>query len=515
MKILINLNPQATVQQRIVLLLNEVSSDASQPPRFYRFPALPPVAGRPIEIPVSDVAPGEYVVRLQVDEVESVSLDSETKKPKTLKLRIGAAPPPSRLIATNIQLTFTGEGSAITVQSAVTVKDQNNVTVPGAQVAALWTLPEGSTQNQSQATDPGGIVRFSLPNGRGAYVFHINTINKAGYVFDHEHSRLEATIIVPALNRMRTTRIDFEVTPLNDQFSIRARVMVVDDNQNPVPGAVVAGFWNLPGVSVPHNQTAPTDSAGEAAFTATNGPGSYTLNVTGVAKTGFTFDANNSVLRQSIVAPGEPLIADDIYFEFDDRGSSVDIRGRVTIKDRTGARVEGAAVTVEWTSPDASKHLQTDDHTDGNGYAWLEFSSEQRGTYVLSIKEVSKPGFYFDQAGSVPFKTLEVPGNPLISDDISFENVQVEGPQARVPARVTVKDRTGARMQNALVSAQWTFPDGTREDQTDHTDENGYAWFEAIDGFGVYVLTVTNIEKTGYTFDSANSILSKSRTVSA
>jgi hypothetical protein len=38
------------------------------------------------------------------------------------------------------------------------------------------------------------------------------------------------------------------------------------------------------------------------------------------------------------------------------------------------------------------------------------------------------------------------------------------------------------------------------------------ASFSTSDGNGTYTLTVTNIVKTGYTFDPANSVLSKSIT---
>ena len=58
MRILVNLNPNASAQQRIELLLNEAAPDAGQPPLFYRFPALPPQPDQPLEIPISDVRDG-------------------------------------------------------------------------------------------------------------------------------------------------------------------------------------------------------------------------------------------------------------------------------------------------------------------------------------------------------------------------------------------------------------------------------------------------------------------------
>jgi hypothetical protein len=44
------------------------------------------------------------------------------------------------------------------------------------------------------------------------------------------------------------------------------------------------------------------------------------------------------------------------------------------------------------------------------------------------------------------------------------------------------------------------------------TDSTGIARFSTTGGRGTYTLTVGNITKTGYTFDAANSVLTKSIT---
>jgi len=78
--------------------------------------------------------------------------------------------------------------------------------------------------------------------------------------------------------------------------------------------------------------------------------------------------------------------------------------------------------------------------------------------------------------------------------------------------KVTVKNQAGAIMQGATVSATWTLPNGTTKSQTATTNSSGIATFSVKSNRGTYSLKVTNITKTGYTFDEGNSVLTKSIT---
>ncbi len=77
---------------------------------------------------------------------------------------------------------------------------------------------------------------------------------------------------------------------------------------------------------------------------------------------------------------------------------------------------------------------------------------------------------------------------------------------------VVVKDGSGVAVSGAVVSATWTKPDGTTVTQTATTNSTGIAKFSTTGGRGTYTLTVSNITKIGYTFDAANSVLTKSIT---
>lgn len=81
-----------------------------------------------------------------------------------------------------------------------------------------------------------------------------------------------------------------------------------------------------------------------------------------------------------------------------------------------------------------------------------------------------------------------------------------------VSASVVVKDENGASVPSAAVGVSWKLPDGTTQNQTANTSSSGVAKFNAKGIRGTYALNVNNITKSGYTFDRANSVLSKAVT---
>jgi hypothetical protein len=101
--------------------------------------------------------------------------------------------------------------------------------------------------------------------------------------------------------------------------------------------------------------------------------------------------------------------------------------------------------------------------------------------------------------------------NCLRSTDITLSAKQ-RGGKVNVTGAVTVKNEAGAVVKSATVYITWTLPNGTTQNQSALTNKNGLVSFSTSDGNGTYTLTVTNIVKTGYTFDPANSVLSKSIT---
>lgn len=103
-------------------------------------------------------------------------------------------------------------------------------------------------------------------------------------------------------------------------------------------------------------------------------------------------------------------------------------------------------------------------------------------------------------AGSI-LNTLRVSAISLSSS--GNNNVTVTG-------RITVRNNYGRTMRGVTVSGEWHLPNGTTETATAVTNSSGIAYLTVISNRGTYNLTITNLTKDGYTFDPANSILTKS-----
>jgi hypothetical protein len=88
----------------------------------------------------------------------------------------------------------------------------------------------------------------------------------------------------------------------------------------------------------------------------------------------------------------------------------------------------------------------------------------------------------------------------------------VSGSKASITGSVYVKDAAGRAVSKATVAVRWTLPGGSTRTATAVTDNQGRARFTYSGARGTYTLTVTNVTRSGYTFDAAGSVLSKSIT---
>lgn len=86
------------------------------------------------------------------------------------------------------------------------------------------------------------------------------------------------------------------------------------------------------------------------------------------------------------------------------------------------------------------------------------------------------------------------------------------GRSIKATGKVTVKDGNGIAVSSATAFVTWNVPSGGTTTQTATTNTKGLASFTTTDLRGSYTLTVTNLTKTGYTFDPANSVLTKTVT---
>jgi uncharacterized membrane protein len=91
----------------------------------------------------------------------------------------------SAMHVSSITLSYTIKGKRVTVQSNVSILDQNGNVVPSATVFGEWTLPDGTLTAQSAATNTSGVATLRVvTRQRGLYEICVTNVTKAGYVYD-------------------------------------------------------------------------------------------------------------------------------------------------------------------------------------------------------------------------------------------------------------------------------------------------------------------------------------------
>jgi hypothetical protein len=158
----------------------------------------------------------------------------------------------------------------------------------------LWRVNLPSENGFNQSTDTK--ARFA-PDGRSAYLITFTATGNN----DTSESFLYALDTAASITQpvLRSTKIAAKATSTGTSVKAQGKVTVQDGNAAPVAGATVAITWNVPsGATV--TQTATTNSKGLASFTTTDISGAYTLTVTNIAKSGYTFDSASSVLTKTV-----------------------------------------------------------------------------------------------------------------------------------------------------------------------------------------------------------------------
>jgi hypothetical protein len=85
-------------------------------------------------------------------------------------------------------------------------------------------------------------------------------------------------------------------------------------------------------------------------------------------------------------------------------GRSIKASGKVTVKDGNGIAVSGATASVTWKVPSGGTITQTAT-TSTKGLASFTVT-DLRGSYTITVTNLTKPGYTFDPATSVLTKTV-------------------------------------------------------------------------------------------------------------
>ena len=129
-----------------------------------------------------------------------------------------------------------------------------------------------------------------------SYSYRVRAYNAGGY---SAPSNIASIVAGGGNTMLRSTAIDLSATLQGFRVSVSGNVVVKDASGAAVSGAVVSVTWAYPGRGT-SPQTATTRSTGIAKFSTTGGHCTYTLTVGNITKTGYSFDAANSMLKNSI-----------------------------------------------------------------------------------------------------------------------------------------------------------------------------------------------------------------------
>jgi len=97
------------------------------------------------------------------------------------------------LRSTDIAMGARSRKGKVSFTANVTVMDENRGSIGGATVSATWTLPDGSSVQQTATSSGGGQANFSVSSPGGLARIDVTNISKDDYTFDLQHGILYAS----------------------------------------------------------------------------------------------------------------------------------------------------------------------------------------------------------------------------------------------------------------------------------------------------------------------------------
>ncbi len=162
---------------------------------------------------------------------------------------------------------------------------------------------------------------------------------------------------------------------------------------------------------------------------------------------------------------------------------------------------DGSIAAYEWTFGDAfGTHSSLPNPT---------YRFDYPGTYIATLTVWDNNNT--PASATVAVTVGQTPATVMRSTAINLSG-KVQGTKVSLTGTVAVVNGSGAALSGATVAAIWTKPSGATVTQTAITGSAGTARFSTSGNRGTYNLKIISITKSGYTFDSANSVLSNSIT---
>jgi probable HAF family extracellular repeat protein len=229
---------------------------------------------------------------------------------------------------------------------------------------------------------------------------------------------------------------------------------------------------------------------------------------------GWAINASGVVTGSSSSATGNS----ERLFRSIEGGGLQDLGG--TGEHNVGLGINASGVVVGATGQSSSRAVV---YTDAAGLRNLNtLIDPSLGWVLLAANDVNDAGQivgygfnnYTGQTHAVRLQPTDTPPAPCSFQCLRSTSIQLSSRRVRkvasVVGDVTVADENGTAVPAALVLAKWTLPDGSERDQYVSTNSNGVAMFVLQGPSGLYTLRIVNIQRSLYTFDPRNSVMSQS-----
>jgi hypothetical protein len=133
-----------------------------------------------------NLTPAAYVVRAYAYD----TLGNWTQTEVTVNVGVST----KSMKVSSITLSGNVSGTKANITGYVYLTDSSGKSVPNANVAIRWTLPNSSIKVMSTNTNSFGQAKFSVSGMRGTYTLTVTGVTKAGYIFDAAGSTLSKSI---------------------------------------------------------------------------------------------------------------------------------------------------------------------------------------------------------------------------------------------------------------------------------------------------------------------------------
>ncbi|MES9942468.1 MAG: PKD domain-containing protein [Candidatus Thiodiazotropha sp. 6PLUC2] len=278
--------------------------------------------------------------------------------------------------------------------------------------------------------------------------------------------------------------------------SISGTVKLIDElgTAGAARSSTVHGLWTRPdGSTVLQYARIGTRLRAEFRLYTGGAPGVYTLEVIDVIKVGYTFDTTTggSALASLNVAGASNQIPVAIINTNTTSGVAPSM---IDFNSAGSFDPDGGIVSYEWNFGDGV--ISTEPN--------ISHTYTVSGGYTATLTVTDNSGASTNSSVNIKILAPSPPGSvDCLNQCLSVDQISMKYRDNKnlVTGVVQLKDENGEPVYDAVVEAIWTLPDGSTVTQSSNNKSKNKANFKIpANTPGTYTLTVTGINKSGYSF---------------